>query len=168
MGDEKKVRMDGKSLKRLEENFRKLRLSKIEVGIFANKNKAHKDSGSMLTEIGFKNEFGFLVQEGGAIKEAFWVAPRSFLRMPIQTGLHLLVAKMAGSLTKVMWEGKINGWLKKLGIAAEARIDDAFASEGFGTWAPNTAFTIKMKGSDMPLIDTGSLRRSITSRVVEK
>ena len=165
MSDDKRVRMDVRSLARLEENFRKLRLSKVQVGIFANKNKAHEDSGTMLTEIGFKNEFGFLVQEGGAIKEAFWVAPRSFLRMPIRTGLHLIVAKMAGSLTKVMWEGKINGWLTKLGIAAEVRIDDAFASEGFGTWAPNTAFTIKKKGSDMPLIDTGSLRRSIASRV---
>lgn len=168
MADEKKVRMEGKALKHLEENFLKLRGSKVQVGIFASKNKAHADSGAMLTEIGFKNEFGFLVQEGGAVKEAFWVAPRSFLRMPIQTGLHLITAKLAGGLTKVMWEGKISAWLKKLGIAAEARIDDAFASEGFGTWAPNTAFTIKKKGSDMPLIDTGSLRRSIASRVVEK
>ena len=34
--DDKRVRMDVRSIARLEENFRKLRLSKVQVGIFAN------------------------------------------------------------------------------------------------------------------------------------
>lgn len=56
--------------------------------------------------------------------------------------------------------------LTRLGIGAENLVQDAFASGGFGTWAPNAPATIALKGSDAPLIDTAQLRRAVDSRVV--
>lgn len=40
-----------------------------------------------------------------------------------------------------------------------------FSTSGFGKWEPNSEFTIKRKGSAMPLIDTGKLRGAITYEV---
>jgi hypothetical protein len=53
----------------------------------------------------------------------------------------------------------------RLGAAGRAIIIQAFSTSGWGTWKANSPVTIILKGSDKPLIDTGSLRRSIVWRV---
>jgi len=82
--------------------------------------------------------------------------------------------------------GKAVYYLKRVGVAAENIVQEAFETAGWGTWAANAYATIlaKAKGnifkrkqqaaSDVfeggrhtsPLIDTGQLRRAIASRVV--
>jgi hypothetical protein len=58
---------------------------------------------------------------------------------PVQAEQHLTRAGMAGANAAKSW-------------FTDAR----------NNWAPNTPETIRRKGSDRPLIDTGALRRSIT------
>ena len=58
--------------------------------------------------------------------------------------------------------------LNILGAACVKQIQMAFASWGFGQWAPDTVATVERKGSNTPLIDTAQLRRSIAWKVEEK
>jgi hypothetical protein len=108
-------------------------------------------------EIGFLHEFGVPNK----------IPKRSFLRMPIFQYAEDIIGqvKKAGALKKLK-EGKSIQVLSDLGIACENVIGRAFASAGWGSWAPNAASTIRRKrGGDSPLIDTGQLRRSIASTV---
>lgn len=57
---------------------------------------------------------------------------------------------------------KANKFLSKIGIQARNYVIDAFDTSGFGNWQPNSEYTINMKGSSKPLIDTGALKQSIT------
>lgn len=53
--------------------------------------------------------------------------------------------------------------LKQMGVFWEGEIKSTFRR---GTFNPLKAATIKAKGSSQPLIDSGQLRNSVTSRVV--
>jgi hypothetical protein len=64
-------------------------------------------------------------------------------------------AAMHGDVTKMM-----NG-LKRAGIAGQNASRKWF-TDSRNHWAPNSPRTIKNKGSDRPLIDTGALRAAIT------
>jgi hypothetical protein len=56
--------------------------------------------------------------------------------------------------------------LRMAGIIAETAVKAWFVSPKNG-WPPNKPATIKAKGSSRPLIDTGALRQSIVSLVVD-
>jgi len=51
--------------------------------------------------------------------------------------------------------------LKRTGMDAASRVRMWFVNPK-NLWAPNSPRTVKRKGSDRPLIDTGQLRKSIT------
>ncbi len=108
-----------------------------------------------------------VVQEFGSITNG--IPARSFLRMPLETKKDRLEAtfEKAGVKQKLL-TGDAKGAMQSLGFVAEEIIDDAFKTGGFGTWAPNKPSTIAKKGSSKPLIDQSELRRSITSKVLEK
>lgn len=93
---------------------------------------------------------------------------RSFLRFPITTqlGKYLIKTKAfdKGALKKILAEGNMVTWLKKVGLVAETVIADAFDSGGFGQWKPSN---MSDKKNHQTLIETQQLRNSITSRVVE-
>ena len=55
----------------------------------------------------------------------------------------------------------------KFGLKAKSIIEEAFETEGFGTWQPLKAATIKRKGHDKILIETGQLKKSIKFRTVK-
>lgn len=138
----------------------------IKVGIMgASSQRQNGDTGKTNAEIGFINEFGKLT---GFPK----IPPRSFLRMPLTLYLaDYLASKKSFSkqaVDQAVKEGKLLELAKKVGIVAEEVIQEAFATRGFGNWAPNAPYTIARKGSDSPLIDTGELRRSITSKAEKK
>lgn len=44
----------------------------------------------------------------------------------------------------------------------QAYVDEVFASEGFGQWAPLAAVTVRSKNSGRILVDTGGLLDSLT------
>lgn len=58
-------------------------------------------------------------------------------------------------------------YLNKAGLEGQAASQDWFTDPRNG-WAPNSPLTIKRKGSDKPLIDSGELRKSIVFIVRDK
>lgn len=52
-------------------------------------------------------------------------------------------------------------YLRRAGMAGRNAAASWF-TDARNNWAPNTPSTIRRKGSDKPLIDTGALRRAIT------
>ena len=124
----------------------------VHIGIFGN--KAQRKKGEVTNpELGVIHEFG---------SPAHGIPPRSFLRMPLAVKSSEIVAQVKTTENwKNLEHGKPLPVLKDLGHACEAFIEESFDTGGFGTWAALKS----RKGS--PLVDTGQLRRSVTSKVVK-
>lgn len=157
-----RVEYNAKKLFKLIQNLKK-GFPSVKVGIMGSQASAeHKGTNKTNVQIGFLNEFGSISQH---------IPARSFIRMPLQLYLSEYLRKKKAlsqeEFTKAIEEGKENEFAAKVGLVAEEVIQDAFATRGFGNWAPNAPRTIAEKGSDSPLIDTGQLRRSITSKVIK-
>lgn len=132
----------------------------VKIGILGSTDA--RDDGEPLGNAGIG-----VVQEYGSITNN--IPARSFLRMPLEMKKDQLNAVFEKtSVKEILLKGDIKGAFKKLGVEAEAIIDDAFKSGGFGTWPKNAPSTVAQKKSSKPLIDTSELRRSITSQVVER
>ena len=134
---------------------------KVRVGILGDK-AARKKGELNNAEIGFQKEFGKMT---GYPR----IPARSFIRMPLnlffEEKLRQKKSLTYNEFMDAVASGDATDFMRKVGIVAEETIQDAFATHGFGTWAPNAPYTVKMKKSDSPLIDTGQLRRAITSTV---
>lgn len=158
------IKVNVKGLKHLAKALSKK--YSIKVGIQGNKaQRKNGDTSKTNAEIGFINEFGKHTGDTN-------IPARSFLRMPLTLHLSDYLNKKKSFSKKAVEqaskEGKLLKLAKQVGIVAEEVIQDAFATRGFGNWKPNAPYTIALKGSDSPLIDTGELRRSITSKVTKK
>lgn len=138
-------------------------LPKVRVGILGS--TSARTSGELNNaEIGYTNEVG---KKTGYPK----IPRRSFLVMPLTQyfyeklkGKKTLASKM---FEKAIKEGTADKFMQKVGFVAEETIQEAFSTNGYGQWKPNAPRTVAQKKSDSPLIDTGQLRRSITSKVVK-
>lgn len=134
----------------------------VQVGILGNKTKRKKTEQTN-AYIGFQHEFGVFSKR---------IPKRSFLKTPLEMHLNEFLEKHKKTsrkeFEKCVQSGDLESFARNLGIVAEEVIQEAFASRGFGQWKGNKEYTIRKKGSDSPLIDTGQLRRSITSRVKKK
>lgn len=130
----------------------------VRVGIFGNKSSRKGEGVITNPELGAIHEFG---SSDGKIPA------RSFLRMPIEKEGKTIVAKTINASLRHMLRGDIKSVLVNLGIECENAVQRAFSTRGFGSWAPDSAVTVALKKSSAPLIDTGQLRRSITSKVVK-
>lgn len=95
---------------------------------------------------------------------------RSFLRIPLSENLNKEIEK-AGllnqeTLNQVIKTGSMTPWIQQVAVSAEAVVDDAFETSGGGKWPKWKNPNYKNEGG-MLLVDTGSLRDSITSEVQE-
>ncbi len=94
---------------------------------------------------------------------------RSFLRMPINDRLMKDLQKSGAFskdvLSQVIKQKTVVPWLRLVLVAAEGVIADAFDTGGFGKWAPSN---MAGKTNAQTLVETGQLRDSITSEVVEE
>lgn len=108
-------------------------------------------SGSTVVEVGARHEYG----EG--------VPQRSFLRAPFAVKKKELDASLLTAFRKVA-DGKADAKtaLDLVGVRAQVISQSAFDNNGFGSWKAISAATVAQKGSSKPLIDTGTLRASIT------
>lgn len=149
-----KVTFDIKKLEILEKALKKKYA--VKVGIL---NDVAREGGMGNAEIG-------IIMEYGSFKRK--IPPRSFLIMPINKKRKEILKKVGPVAFKHFMAGQPKKAYVALGLQAESVVQDAFTSAGFGTWKPLKEATIKAKGSSKPLIDTGQLRRSITSEVVTK
>lgn len=92
----------------------------------------------------------------------------SFLRVPLADKLGKAL-EAADALTErttaaVIESGTIVPWLKKVGVVAEAIVQGAFATGGYGKWKPSD---MTRKTNSLTLVETTQLRDSITSEVKE-
>lgn len=137
----------------------------VRIGVMSDKDVRSSEkqkSGSTNSEIGAVHEFG---------APAKGIPPRSFLRMPVTEHLEKELQKSGAfddkTLKDVIKEKMITPWLKKVAIAAEGVVADAFATGGFGSWKkwknPN-----QKSNANMVLVDTQQLRNSIGTEVKEK
>lgn len=118
-----------------------------------------KNTEKTNAEIGLKQELGSLSEH---------IPRRSFLEMPLMLKMPEYYKSFGANLMKAIEAGDIRPAFVTLGIKGEQIVQLAFASRGFGQWAPNAESTISRKGSSSPLIDTGQLRRAVTSDVIKK
>ena len=129
----------------------------VDVGILGSE-ATTQEGGNTLAGIGAQHEFG--------VPTAMPPIPRrSFIRFPIETGQRQIESDVGKNYQKHMEKGNVKGIFTDIGLACEARIQDAFDSGGFGEWQQLSPITIELKGSSAILIDTGQLRQSITSQV---
>lgn len=111
-------------------------------------------------EIAAKHEFGLGVPR------------RSMLRMPLHLHGDKVVAAAKADAARSLREAArapkktAEKVLKRVGIAAEGLVDEAFETGGFGSWKPLAPLTVELKGSAAILIDTAQLRRAVDSRAV--
>lgn len=150
---------DFSQLEKLVENLGKNHY--VDIGILGESNKT-VEGGLTLAGIGAVHEFG--TDRAGRGNKTV-IPERSFIRMPLETGQNEIEKAVEPKIKELLAKGDIKGIFKLIGIAGEARIQEAFESGGFGEWEPNADSTIKQKGSDSPLIDEGDLRQAITSKV---
>ena len=144
----------------------------VRIGIFAT--DSNRKKGEVTNpELGVIHEFG---------SPSRHIPKRSFLRMPLDVKSDEILKEVkSGDNWKNLSHGKPLPVLKDLGHACEAIIQLAFETRGFGTWPPDMVSTVDRKTSRLspaqrkkaggysnsPLIDTGQLRRSVTSTVVK-
>lgn len=126
----------------------------VDVGILGN--ERDDDGGITIAGIGAVHEFGRL---DGTIPS------RSFLRMPLEKMGPEIAKDVEPHIEKDLAVGDVKNLYKKIGLSAEAQIQKAFESRGFGLWDDIKEATKNRKGSSQVLIDDGTLRKSITSRV---
>lgn len=97
------------------------------------------------------------------------IPERSFLRKTafIKADTYKIwVLKNKDALFKAITQGKLSSEvMPKIGALWVSYVLEAFQTGGFGGWKALKPRTIKRKGSDKPLIDTGALMRSITYEV---
>lgn len=143
----------GKGIKALLKRFKKP--GTVDVGII----DPGKHEGSELNtaEIGYVHEFG---STDGTIPE------RSFIRSTLHGEDRKELIALSKRLLKKMADGSMD--LEKalglLGVAGADKISQKIVSI---RTPPNSAATIRRKGSSNPLVDTGQLKNSITWRITK-
>ena len=127
----------------------------VDIGVFKD---AKTPDGQSVAEYGAYNEFGSVSVPNRPPK-------RSFIRMPLETKQGDIVKYAESHAREHIEAGDIKAIFEDIGIAGQAKIQEAFDTGGFGTWAPDADSTVARKGSDAPLIDSGLLRKSVTYEV---
>lgn len=153
-----RIKLDMSGWKGLEKTLKDKKYF-TRVGILGDKaSQEHNKTTKTNAEIGAIHELGLVAG----------IPQRSFLKMPLETKLFDVISSHKDEYYLALKNGKMKNWFKAVGLWCEEIIDDAFKSGGFGSWEKNSEATIKRKGSSKPLIDTGQLRASISSTVIEK
>ncbi len=163
---------DLKGLKNLAANIEKLKKYRVKVGVLG----GNYPTGESIASVAVLHEFGSeskrtFMYKGRKITIG-GVPTRSFLRMPLRLKIKTL-SKMdevdRAMLIRGLETGQVQHPLYMLGLKGEAVVQKAFDSQGFGQWPRNISEVYKdLKGSDIPLIDSGLLRNSISSEVYKK
>lgn len=113
--------------------------------------KVYKDHQSVI-QVGASHEYG-----------ANGLPRRSFLNMPFNVKKKELAAGIKKQFDNVVATGfDAEKALGRVGLVARNIVLEAFRTQGFGHWPDITQATKDAKKSTKVLIDTGTLRNSIT------
>lgn len=159
----------------------------VKVGLIAGKGGDDLISEDMdLAGIGAVQEFGATIQVTDKMRAWFHyqgvhlpkdktiinIPVRSFLKTPLEDKKRLLknITKNINFddlIEYVEKTGDLESLAVIIGSGAVETINEAFDTDGFGNWKPNSPFTIEHKnGKEKPLQNTGDLRRKITYEVI--
>ena len=160
---------------------------KVKVGLLASKGGSDEVSENLdLAGLGAVHEFGATInvtdKMRGFFKHNFGVnlkktttqiniPARSWLQMPLtkQNELKKKLLNKFGSkeelIEYIASTGDMMSLAVMLGAAAVEQINEAFETEGWGEWQPDSPITIAKKGSANPLIDTGRLSNAVTYEI---
>ena len=127
----------------------------VDIGVFKD---AKTPGGKSVAEYGAHNEFGSVSIPGHPPK-------RSFIRMPLEAKQGEIAEYAESHAPAHIESGDIAAIFEDIGIAGQAKIQEAFDTGGFGTWKPDADSTVARKKSDAPLIDDGTLRKAVTYEV---
>lgn len=160
MTQQTRVTVDLKEMDKLLKALGKEYVTKVGF-IGSQGSEVHADSeGLSNAEIAFIHEFGSQTRN---------IPQRSIMQMPLHQKQKEIIKELKkGKAGEALNKGDAKSVYKALGIIAQNIINEAFASGGFGKWAPNKPATIERKGSSSPLIDTAQLRRAVSSEVVKR
>lgn len=153
-----RMHVDLKRLNQLVGTFSEANNLAVKVGILSDKSARHESVGQTNASIGLVHEFGSYSRN---------IPERSFIRMPLIKKQGEIVKEVQRIIGDHLFQGVVP-FLKKVGVVAEGAINEAFATGGFGAWAPISPKTEKRKNSAAILIETNQLQRSITSAVVKR
>lgn len=138
---------------KMYEELEEIQSKAVFVGLPAEKvgSQVYGDGRTVISN-GATHEYGY-----GPIPQ------RSFLRAPFEIK-HKEIAEGIAKLYEAVTAGAISvdTGLGRVGVLTANISKGAFTSQGYGTWDALSSSTVKAKGSDQTLIDTGILRNSIT------
>lgn len=139
---------DGKKFRRMMEDLKKL---EVRIGI---QQGAGSEDGVDLVDIAMFNELGTVHSPS-----------RPFLRDSVDAHADEINSFLQSTKKNLLNGGSAEAALKRIGVFQKGLIQKEIRD---GDFAPNSPETIRRKGSDTPLIDTGRMRQSINYVIQEK
>lgn len=138
--------------RRFYEQLRQLARMEVRVGYQAG--EAADDDGVDMCDIAAWNELG--TEHSPA---------RPFLRQTVENNESKINAFCAREARKMFEGGTAEQCLDKIGVFMKGLVQKTIRD---GEFEPNAASTIRKKGSDKPLIDTGRMRQSVNYHIKPK
>lgn len=127
--------------------FRELKkMTDMEIQVGFQGDQKYED-GTSIAQVAAVNEFG-----------ASDIPERPFMRQSFENHEGELQAACDAAQRLVSSGGSAEQALQQIGVVAKGLVQDEIVNGGF---APNAESTIKKKGSEQPLIDTGTMRQSV-------
>lgn len=127
--------------------FRELqKMTEMEVRVGFQGDEKYED-GTTIAEVAAHNELG-----------SSDTPERPFMRQSFENHESELQAACDAANRLVSSGGSADQALQQIGVVAKGLVQDEIVNGGF---APNAESTIKKKGSEQPLIDTGTMRQSV-------
>jgi len=138
--------------KQMASNIRVARNAVVAVGLPAEKVGGQiYGGGTTVIEVGVSHEYGAGVPR------------RSFLRVPFRVKKDQMDQATVDQFKAVFEQGQdAKRAMGLIGMQAVNIVKGAFTSRGYGAWPDISGATKESKGSSQVLIDTGTLRNSIT------
>ena len=122
-------------------------LRKLEVAVGFQRGKDPYSDGTDLVDVAAQNEFG-----------TSDIPARPFMRQSWKNNDKAIKQVVKNVIAAVEQGQNISGLLNQVGVYGVGLVQDEIRE---GNFVPNAPATIKMKGSDRPLIDTGHMRQSV-------
>lgn len=135
--------------KKFYAELEKLKQNEVFIGYQAGHAKHTDEDGNTadMAEIAMFNELGTSTSP-----------PRPFLRMTVDENKDKINQFVETQTKRIAQGASAEQCMKQVGAFGVSLVQEKI---GNGTFAPNAESTIKAKGSDKPLIDTGQLRQSV-------
>lgn len=128
-------------------------LGQLEVRIGIQQGESSED-GVDLVDIAMFNELGTV-----------HIPSRPFLRDSVDANADQINSFLQSMKKELLRGGSAEDVLKKIGVFQKGLIQEQIVK---GNFAPNSEATIRKKGSDTPLVDTGRMRQSINYVIQQK